>query len=150
MAELLRPKDLNQITIDVEMEKMDEERKLKQKKEQDQSELREAFMSREIHPEVIDRINRAVRIAAQDGKHQIQVLTFPNTFTSDGGRRINIADPEWPSTLEGFAKKAYDFFDKELRPLGYKLYAEIISFPHGMPGEVGLFLKWCASAKWTR
>ena len=142
MAELLRPNDLNQITIDIEMEKMEEERKLKQKKEQDQSELREAFMSREIHPEVIDRINRAVRIAAQDGKHQIEVLTFPNTFCSDGGRRINIGDPEWPSTLEGFAKRAYDFYQKELRPHGYKLHAEIISFPGGMPGDVGLFLKW--------
>jgi len=142
MAELLRPKDLKQITIDIEMEKMEEERKLKQKKEQDESELREAFMSREIHPEVIDRINRAVRIAAQDGKHQIQVLTFPNTFCSDGGRRINIGDPEWPSTLEGFAKRAFEFYEKELRPAGYKLYAEIISFPGGMPGDVGLFLKW--------
>jgi len=142
MAELLRPKDLKQITIDIEMEKMEEERKLKQKKEQDQSELREAFLSREIHPEVIDRINRAVRIAAQDGKHQIQVLTFPNTFCSDGGRRINIGDPEWPSTLEGFAKRAFEFYEKELRPAGYKLYAEIISFPGGMPGDVGLFLKW--------
>jgi hypothetical protein len=142
MAELLRPKDLNQITIDIEMEKMEEERKLKTKKEQDQSELREAFMSREIHPEVIERINRAVRIAAQDGKHQIEVLTFPNTFCSDGGRRINIGDPEWPSTLEGFAKRAYDFFQKELRPLGFKLHAEIVSFPGGMPGDVGLFLKW--------
>jgi hypothetical protein len=142
MAELLRPKDLNQITIDIEMEKMEEERKLKTKKEQDQSELREAFMSREIHPEVIDRINRAVRIAAQDGKHQIEVLTFPNTFCSDGGRRINIADPEWPSTLEGFAKRAYEFFEKELRPHGFKLHAEIVSFPGGMPGDVGLFLKW--------
>jgi len=142
MAELLRPNDLKQITIDAEMQKMEEERKLKQKKEQDQSELREAFLAREIQPEAIDRINRAVRVAALDGKHQIQVLTFPNTFCSDGGRRINIADPEWPSTLEGFAKKAYDFYQKELRPLGYKLHAEIISFPGGMHGDVGLFLKW--------
>ena len=47
------------------------------RKSNDQAELREAFMSREIHPEAIDRINRAVRVAAQDGKHQIQVLTFP-------------------------------------------------------------------------
>ena len=39
---------------------------------------------------------------------------------------------------EGFAKNAYDFFDKELRPLGYKLHAEIISFPGGMPGEAAL------------
>jgi hypothetical protein len=142
MPGLLRPEDLNQIIIDAEMEKMEEERALKTKKEHDQAELREAFLAREIQPEAIDRINTAVRIAAQEGKHQIQVLTFPHTFCSDGGRRINIMDPEWPSTLEGFAKKAYDFYQKELRPLGYKLHAEIISFPGGMPGDVGLFLKW--------
>ena len=49
---------------------------------------------------------------------------------------------EMPTTLEGFAKKAYDFFEKELRPLEFKLHAEIVSFPGGMPGDVGLFLKW--------
>ena len=69
-------------------------------------------MSREVHPEAIDRINNAVRIAAKHGQHQLQVLTFPCSFCSDGGRRINIADPEWPSTLEGFAKKAYDFYER--------------------------------------
>jgi hypothetical protein len=142
MPGLLRPEDLNKITIDAEMEKMDEERKIKKKKEHDLLELRDAFMEREVHPQVIDRINTAVRVAAKDGKHQIQVLTFPCSFCSDGGRRINIADKEWPQTLTGFAKKAYDYFEKELRPAGYKLHAEIISFPGGMPGEVGLFLKW--------
>ncbi len=144
MADLLRPQDLKKISTDAEMEKMEEERKLKKQKEQDLSELREAFMSREIQPEAIERINRAVSIAAKDGYHQLQVITFPCSFCSDGGRRINIADPEWPSTLTGFAKKAYDFYVKELRPLEYKLHAEIISFspPDNVPGEVGLFLKW--------
>jgi hypothetical protein len=142
MPGLLRPEDLNKITIDAEMEKMDEERKIKKEKEHDLLELREAFMEREVHPEVIERINTAVRVAAKDGKHQLQVLTFPCSFCSDGGRRINIADKEWPQTLTGFAKKPYEFFEKELRPAGYKLHAEIISFPGGMPGEVGLFLKW--------
>lgn len=142
MAGLLRPNDLKQISSSAEMAKMDEERRSKQIKEQLQSELREAFMSREIHAQAIDRINRAVRIAAEQGQFQIEVVTFPCSFCSDGGRRINIADPEWPSTLEGFAKKAYEFFTKELRPLGYKLHAEIVSFPGGMPGDVGLFLRW--------
>jgi len=142
MAGLLRPEDLKQIASDGEMEKMEEERRAKQKKEQEQLELREAFMSREIQPEAVDRINKAVRIAAEQGHHQLQVITFPCSFCSDGGRRINIADPEWPSTLEGFAKKAYDFFVRELRPLGYKLHAEIISFPAGMPGDAALVLKW--------
>jgi hypothetical protein len=142
MAGLLRPQDLKEIASDAEMAKMEEERQAKSRKEQQQIELREAFMSRDVQPEAIERINKAVRIAAEQGSHQLQVVTFPCSFCSDGGRRINIADPEWPSTLEGFAKRAYDFFVKELRPLGYKLHAEIISFPGGIPGDVALILKW--------
>jgi hypothetical protein len=107
-----------------------------------EAELREAFMSREVAPEAFGRINNAVRIAAQNGNHQLRVITFPSSYCSDGGRRINIADPEWPSTFTGFAKDAYDFYLKELRPLGHKLHADIISFPGGMPGEVGLYLAW--------
>lgn len=142
MPGLLGPKDLRVISAEAELGEMEKERKLRQQHEQQLAELREAFMAREIHPEVIDRVNRAVRIAAEQGQTQLQVLTFPSSYCTDGGRRINIGDPEWPSTLVGFAKKAYDYFDKELRPLGYKIHAEIISFPGGMPGEVGLFLKW--------
>jgi len=142
MTGLLLPNDLKQISSDAEMAKMDEEKRARKKKEEQQLELREAFMSREIHSEAINRINKAVRIAAERGHHQVEVITFPCSFCSDGGRRINIGDPEWPSTLEGFAKRAYDFYAKELRHLGYKLHAEIISFPGGMPGEVGMYLKW--------
>ena len=142
MVGLLRPEDLKMIASDAEMEEVDRERSLKQKKKQQEQELREAFMSRKVAPEAIDRINNAVRIAAQNGQHHLQVITFPSSYCSDGGRRINIADPEWPSTLTGFARDAYDFYETELRPLGYKLRAEIISFPGGMPGEVALSLAW--------
>ena len=85
---------------------------------------------------------RASAIAAQAGKNQLQVLTFPSSFCNDGGRRINSFDPDWPNSLEGFGKKAYEFYEKELRPLGFKIGAEIINFPGGMPGDVGMFLKW--------
>ena len=142
MNGLILPNELKQISSDAEMAKVDEELLAKKRKEQQQAELREAFMCREIHPEAVDRINNAVRIAAQRGHHQIEVITFPCSFCSDGGRRVNIGDPEWPSTLTGFAERAYEFYAKELRPHGYKLSAEIISFPGGMPGEVGLYLKW--------
>jgi hypothetical protein len=142
MTGLLKPADLRMITSDAEMEKVNEERRLKEKKDRDALELREAFMSRRVHPQAIERINNAISIAAKNGQTQLQVLTFPCTFCTDGGRRINIADSEWPLTLQGFAKEAYDFYVRELKPLGYKLHAEIISFPGGMPGEVGLFLKW--------
>jgi hypothetical protein len=142
MPGLLRPEDLAMISSDAEMDEIKRERQLKSKKSQQEKELREAFMSRKVAPEAVERINNAVRVAAQNGQHHMQVMTFPSSYCSDGGRRINIADPEWPTTLSGFAKDAYDFYDSELRPLGYKLRAEIISFPGGMPGEVAMSLVW--------
>jgi hypothetical protein len=142
MPEMLRPNDLKEISSNAEMAKMQEEREAKKKKDEQLAKIREAFMAREIHPEVFDRINKAIRIAAERGQHQLEVLTFPCKFCNDGGRSINNYDPDWPKSLEGFAKKAYQFFDKELRPLGFKLQAEIISFPDGMPGDVGIYLKW--------
>jgi hypothetical protein len=130
------------IASDAEMEDVERERDFKKKQTQKERELREAFMSRKVAPEAVERINNAVRAAAKNGHHHLQVITFPSTYCNDGGRRINIADPEWPATLTGFAKDAFDFYDKELRPLGYKLRAEIISFPGGMPGDVALSLAW--------
>ena len=142
MSGLLRPQDLMQIASEAEVAKMDEERRLKKKEEQQKEELRAAFMAREVLPEAIERINKAIRIAAEQGHHQLQVLTFPSSYCSDGGRRINVGDPEWPETLDGFAKRAYDFYLKELRPLGYKVSMEIVTWPKGMPGDVAMFLKW--------
>ena len=139
---LLRPQDLNEIISDAEMQKMDEERERKQKREREQRDLREAFMSRDVHPEVMDRLNKVIRIAAEQGHKEVKVITFPANYCNDGGRRINNMLPDWPDSLEGFAKKAYEFYQKELRPLGYKLHAQVIDFPGGMPGEIGLFLKW--------
>lgn len=142
MTGLLRPEDLLQITSDEVSKEMEKERQLKQKRKGQMEALKEAFMSREIHPEVMERINKVVSIAAQHGEQQVQVVTFPASYCNDAGRRINNLQPDWPDSLEGFAKRAYEFYQKELRPLGYKLHAEILNYPGGMPGEVGLFLRW--------
>jgi len=139
---LLRPQDLNEIISDAEMKKMDEERQRKQTRERQLRELREAFMERGIHPEVMDRLNKVIRIAAEQGRKEVQVITFPASFCNDGGRRINNMLPDWPDSLEGFARKAYDFYQKELRPLGYRLNAQVIDFPGGVPGEIAFLLKW--------
>ena len=58
------------------------------------------------------------------------------------GGEINDNGPDWPECLEGHAKKAYAYFEKELRPLGYKVRVEILDYPGGMPGNVGFFLSW--------
>ena len=142
MAGILSPKDLTAMSVAAEQAQFDEERQARKRKADQEAELREAFSSRDLHPEVTERINRAIGLAAKQGKNQLSVLTFPASFCNDGGRRINSFDPDWPNSLEGFAKKGYEFFEKELRPLGFKIGAEIINFPGGMPGDVGMFLKW--------
>jgi hypothetical protein len=139
---LLRPQDLNEIIGDSEMKKMDEERKRKERQKREQRGLHEAFMARDIHPQVMDRLNKAVRFAAEQGFKEVQVITFPASYCNDGGRRINNMLPDWPDSLDGFARRAYEFYAKELRPLGYKLHAQVIDFPGGVPGEIALFLKW--------
>jgi hypothetical protein len=91
---------------------------------------------------VAERVNTAVRRAAADGRNELQIFTFPATFCNDQGRRINNMDPEWPKSLEGFARKAYDYFEEHLKPLGYRLRMQVLTYPGGMPGEVGVFLLW--------
>jgi hypothetical protein len=143
MAEtLLRPLDLNEIISDAEMKEMEEERKRKQRQKREQRELHEAFMAEDLAPDATERLNKIVRTAAEQGFKEVQVITFPASFCNDGGRRINNMLPDWPDSLEGFARRAYDFYMKELRPLGYKLHAQVIDFPGGVPGQIGLFLKW--------
>ena len=52
--------------------------------------------------------------------------------------------PGWPDTLQGFAREFYEFWERELKPKGFGLRAEIVSFPGGLPGDVGAFLTWRA------
>lgn len=142
MADIIKPQQLNDIMIAADDAKAREEKTYREKMAAQKKALQEAFMSRDIHPDVAQRINDAVKRAAEQGHSQFQVLTFPSSYTNDRGRSINNFDPDWPQSLEGFAKKAYEYYQKELKPLGYKLHAEIVSFPDGMPGDVALYLKW--------
>jgi hypothetical protein len=142
MADLMRPQDLKKISDDADMAKAQEYMNRAKKQEEEQKGLREAFLERDIHPEVKERVNAAVRRAAEQGNHELQIVTFPASYTNDGGRRINNAEPDWPASLEGFAKRAYAYYEKELKPLGYKLRVEILDYPGGMPGNVGMFLRW--------
>ena len=45
-------------------------------------------------------------------------------------------------SLHGFGKTAFDFYAAELRPLGFTMRAEIMNFPGGMMGDVGMYLRW--------
>jgi len=143
MAEkLLTPNDLKGIAEKVHMSKVQEQFDRVRKEQEEQRAIHEAFMSRDVHPQAMDRLNTAIKRAAEQGLHEVQVLTFPASFCNDQGRRINNAEPDWPVSLEGFAKKAHEFFEKELKPLGFKSRAQILSYPDGRLGDVGIFLAW--------
>jgi hypothetical protein len=139
---LITPDQLRRIAEEKEMEKAREALEKKRKVDSEHDQLREAFMSREIHPEVFERISRAVKNAAERGQQEVLVIRFSSTYSTDRGRAINNSEPDWPKTLTGFAKRAYEFWQKELEPQGYKLRVEIMDYPGGMPGDVGMFLKW--------
>jgi hypothetical protein len=143
MAEgLITPDQLRQITEAKEKEKLQEALEKKRKADDEHHQLRDAFMAREIHPDVFERLSKVIRGAAERGEREVQVLRFSSEFCTDGGRAINNFEPDWPNTLTGFAKCAYEFWQKELEPQGYKVRVQIMDFPGGMPGDVGMFLRW--------
>jgi len=92
-----------------------------------------------------ERTKRAAAIierAAANGLTEVLVYRFPNALCTDHGRAINQQEPGWEKTLTGLPKELYEFWDRQLRPRGYKLKCQIVDFPDGMPGDVGITLKW--------
>lgn len=92
-----------------------------------------------------EAIRRAVKIidrAVSNGRTEVQVHRFPNALCTDSGRAINQQEPGWEKTLTGVPMEIYQLWAKYFRPRGYKLKVEIIDFPGGMPGDVGMTLKW--------
>jgi hypothetical protein len=92
-----------------------------------------------------DRMARAAAIikrAANNGLTEVLIMQFPNEMCTDRGRAINQSEPGWEKTLTGLPKELYEFFEKYLKPRGYRVAYQIVEFPGGMPGDVGITLKW--------
>jgi hypothetical protein len=92
--------------------------------------------------EVMRRAHAIIERAVKSGHTSVQVTRFPNQLCTDRGRAINQAEPGWEETLTGVPKEIYAFWHKHLRPLGYRIRFEIVDFPNGMPGDVGITLSW--------
>ena len=92
--------------------------------------------------EALRRVAAIIERAASNGLTEVQVHRFPNALCTDHGRAINQQEPGWETTLTGLPKEMYQFWERELRPRGYKLRFQIVDFPGGMPGDVGITLKW--------
>ena len=141
--DLMRPDALRRISEEKEMEKLKEVLRKQQKAEEEAHAFHRTFMEQEVNPAEARRIISAmVRRAAEEGKREVMALRFPSEWCTDKGRAINNFEPHWPETLTGFAKRAYEYYEQELRPAGYKARAQVLDFPSGVPGDVGIFLSW--------
>lgn len=100
----------------------------------------------EVTPEKIAEIKHTIavktRAAAERGETEVMVMRFPNTLCNDKGRAINNAEQDWPESLTGRPRQAYEFWKEHLQPARYKLKAIIVDWPGGLPGDVAFFLSW--------
>jgi hypothetical protein len=129
----------------IQARKDEEEAKLRAHEAEQRAEQErfyQLFMEREIGPDALDRVAAMVRKAVDMGERQVMLGKFPSAWLKDQGRAITNHAPDWPASLDGAALRAHAFFQRELEPKGFQMRAEIVDWPGGMPGDVGLFLTW--------
>jgi hypothetical protein len=109
---------------------------------------KKALLDRLSHPsglsddEILERASIVVNRAVESGQTSVQVFRFPNVLCTDHGRAINQAEEGWELTLTGVPKEIFEFWKRCLRDKGYHIRYEIIDYPEGMPGDVGIILSW--------
>ena len=92
-----------------------------------------------------EAIGRAIKIIERAMKNrltEVEVFRFPNQLCTDKGRAINQQESGWEKTLTGSPNEIYQLWDKYFRPRGYKLKVQIVDFPGGLPGDIGMTLSW--------
>jgi hypothetical protein len=133
---------LRMMVIEQQMAKMDEREKAMQAEQERRETFVSDFMNGQVSDEERAMIRNLVMNAVKKGEMEALVYSFPSSLCTDDGRAINNLKPEWPETLQGKAKELYDLFEKVAKPAGYRLKAQIVNFPGGMPGDVGFFICW--------
>jgi hypothetical protein len=143
-VELPSAKDFMKKLALAEAEEASKEAKAQAKAEAEKKAL-VAHMSKPSGVSDEEGVRRAVVIierAVKNGLTEVQVHRFPNALCTDHGRAINQQEKGWEKTLTGVPKEIYVLWEKHFRDKGYKLRCEIIEFPGGMPGDVGMTLSW--------
>ena len=92
--------------------------------------------------EKVKRASTVIQRAVKNGLHEVQVYRFPNIICTDRGRAINQMEAGWEKTLTGVPKEIYQLWQDYLQPRGYKIAYQIIDFPGGVPGDIGITLSW--------
>ncbi len=103
----------------------------------------ESMIDGQISGEAWQALLKQAHEAAKQGAKQYLLLRFPSGLCTDSGRAINNPpNAAWPQTLRGEAAAIYGRWHDSLRSLGFGLFAHVLDFPDGKPGDVGLILHW--------
>lgn len=134
--------DFRHLVGDAAMKKMHQELNERQAAEEQRRAKTKELIDHHLTDEHWRALLHQARIAAENGERELLVLQFPPELCSDGGRAINVAEPDWPSTLRGEAAETYLRYERDLKQRGFHLIAKVLNFPDGYIGDIGLFLHW--------
>ena len=92
--------------------------------------------------EKIKLASTVIQRAVRNGLTEVQVYRFPNTLCTDKGRAINQMEAGWEKTLTGIPKEIFELWTEYLKPRGYRIGYQVIDFPGGVPGDIGVIISW--------
>jgi hypothetical protein len=92
--------------------------------------------------EKIQLASAIIQRAVRNGLTEVQVYRFPNSLCTDKGRAINRMESGWENTLTGIPKEIFQLWTDYLKPRGYRIGYQIIDYPGGGPGDIGITLAW--------
>lgn len=92
--------------------------------------------------EKIQLASTIIQRAVRNGLTEVQVYRFPNSLCTDNGRAINQQESGWENTLMGIPKEIFELWRTYLKPRGYRIGYQIIDYPEGIPGDIGITISW--------
>src|SRR6185503_20731109 len=92
--------------------------------------------------DALRRVAIIIDRAVANGLTEVQVYRFPNTLCTDNGRAINQQETGWETTLTGIAQEIFKLWSDYLKPRGYRIRYQIVDFPGGVPGDIGIVIAW--------
>ena len=92
--------------------------------------------------EKIQLASTIIQRAVRNGLTEVQVYRFPNTLCTDKGRAIIQQEPGWEKTLTGIPKEIFQLWADYLKPREYRISYEVIDYPGGVPGDIGITISW--------
>ena len=120
--------------------------------------FRERLDEFELSAAYAETLTQRIKRAFEHAESELLIVSFPSSFCTDSGRAIsNVGEPpfnksgkqaaqqaapEWLHTLPKGAAVLYEFWKSTLQRGGFGFSARMISYPGGMPGDIGLFITW--------